>query len=236
MEVAETEALRLIDDDGIGIGHIDPILHHGGGEEHVVLLIDKSGQHLLQFLRRHLTMADADTDARHRLPDILRHTLYGAYPIIDHKDLPVARQLSIDRISEHLRAVGGVVGPHGVTIGRRGEDIGEVAGAHERELERPRDRRGGHRQRVHLGAHLPDLLLHRDAKLLLLIDDQQPQVLKFHPLPRQRVGADQYVDLPLRKILQQLRPLLPLPCRIEVIDPHGEVLEPFLKGVVVLVG
>ena len=129
-----------------------------------------------------------------------------------------------------------MVGTHGVTIGRRGKDIGEVAGAHEGELERPRDRRGGHRQRVHFGAHLPDLLLHRDAKLLLLIDDQQPQVLKFHPLPCQRVCADQYVDLPLREILQQLRPLFPLPCRIEVINPHWEVPQPFLEGVVVLVG
>ena len=236
VEVAETEALRLIDDDGIGIGYIDPILHHGGGEEDVVLLIDKASKHLLQLLRRHLTVADTYADARHRLPDILLHALHGSDPVIDHKDLPITRQLSIDRIGEHLRAVGGVVGPHGVTIGRRGKDIGEVAGAHEGKLERPRDRRGSHRQRVHLGAHLPDLLLHRDAKLLLLIDDQQPQVLKFHPLPRQRVGADQYVDLPLRKILQQLRPLFPLPCRIEVIDPHGEVLEPFLEGVVVLVG
>ena len=46
----------------------------------------------------------------------------------------------------------------------------EVADAEERELERARDRRGRQRERVDLGAHLPQPLFHRDAEPLLLVD------------------------------------------------------------------
>ena len=47
-----------------------------------------------------------------------------------------------------------------------------------------------------LTAHLRELLLGRDAELLLLVDDQQPQVAEFDLLAQYLVGADQDVDPP----------------------------------------
>ena len=63
-----------------------------------------------------------------------------------------------------------------------------------RELQRARDRRRGQRQHVHLGAQLLELLLVGDAEMLLLVDDQQPEVLELDALAEQRVGADDDVD------------------------------------------
>ena len=47
---------------------------------------------------------------------------------------------------------------------------------------------------MHLGAQLLELLLVRDAEMLLLVDDQQAEVLEGDALAEQRMGADHDVD------------------------------------------
>src|SRR6516165_7146389 len=57
-------------------------------------------------------------------------------------------------------------------------------------MQRPRDRRGGERQDVHLTAQLLQPLLVRHAKTLLFVDDDEPEVLEFDVTLYQAVRAD----------------------------------------------
>ncbi len=72
MQVGQSEAVGVVDDDGVGIGDVDAVLHDGRGEQHVVIIIHKAHEDLLQLLGRHLTVADGHTGVGHILMDQLR--------------------------------------------------------------------------------------------------------------------------------------------------------------------
>ena len=61
VQVAQAEVLRLVDDDGIGVRYVDAALDDGGGEQHVVIVVDEIEDNLLQFGRLHLSVTDTDT-------------------------------------------------------------------------------------------------------------------------------------------------------------------------------
>jgi hypothetical protein len=63
---------------------------------------------------------------------------------------------------------------------------------------------------MHLGAQRLDLLLVRDAEVLLLVDDEQAEVLEPDRLAEQRVRADHDVD---RAVGESLLHLLQLGVR-----------------------
>ena len=54
VQVAQTEVLRPIDDNRIGIGDVYTALDNGGGHQHVVIVIHKTENNLLQFFWWHL--------------------------------------------------------------------------------------------------------------------------------------------------------------------------------------
>ena len=85
-------------------------------------------------------------------------------------------------------------------VARRRLDDRHVADAHERHVQRARNRRRAHRQHVDLAAHLLDALLVRDAEALLLVDDEQAEVVEAHVLRQQAVGADDDVELALGEV------------------------------------
>ena len=49
VQVAQTEILCLVDDDGIGVRYVDTALDNGGGEQNVIIIVDKIENNLLQF-------------------------------------------------------------------------------------------------------------------------------------------------------------------------------------------
>ena len=56
MQVAQSESVGIIHDDGIGIGNIDSVLYDGSRKKQIIVVIDESHDDLLQFLRLHLSM------------------------------------------------------------------------------------------------------------------------------------------------------------------------------------
>ena len=87
-----------------------------------------------------------------------------------------------------------------------------VACPHQRELQRSRYRCGRHGKRVHIGLHLAQLLLCRNAELLFLIDDKQSEVLELHRLPDELMRTDNDIYLPLFQVAENLLGLLGTPC------------------------
>ena len=112
------------------------------------------------------------------------------------------------RLAQHHRVGRHDEGAHRQAVDRRRGDDRQVLHPAQRHVQRARDRRRGHGQHVDLGAQLLQLLLVRDAEMLLLVDDDEAQVLERDALAEQRVGADDDVDLPVGQALLDLVRLL----------------------------
>ena len=87
-----------------------------------------------------------------------------------------------------------------------------------------------------LTVELLELLLGGDAKLLLLVDHEQPQVVKFHPFAYELVGAYDDVDFARGQVGKHLFHLFGLAGAAQVVDGDGKVLEPLAEGAEVLEG
>ena len=51
VQLAETEVLRVVDEDCVDVGHVYAVLHYGGGEKHVVIMGCEVDNRLFKFLR-----------------------------------------------------------------------------------------------------------------------------------------------------------------------------------------
>ena len=90
VEVGESEAVCSVDDDGVGIGDIDAVLHDGGGQQYVVVVVGEVEDDLFEFLGFHLSMTYCHTGIR----DVFEYHLLQARQVadarIDKVDLSVA--------------------------------------------------------------------------------------------------------------------------------------------------
>ena len=142
-------------------------------------------------------MRDRVFDLRHDLAQPLAHLVEIGDARHDVEDLPAAVALAHDRLAQRHRVVGHHEGAHRQPVDRRRRDDAHLAHAGQRQLQGARDRRRGQRQDMHVGLQLLQLLLLRDAEMLLLVDDQEAEMLaKCDILGEQRVGADHDVDRP----------------------------------------
>ena len=182
VQVGESEMLGTIDDDGIGIGDVDAVLDDGGGEQHVVVVVDEVEDDVLQLFGFHLSVSHGDAGVRHILMDEFLDTCQVVDAGIDEVHLTVARHLEVDGVGNDVGSEGVYLRLYGVTVGRRCLDDAQVAGAHQRELQRARYGRCRHGQRIDIGLQLAQLLLGGDAELLFLVDDEQAEVLELHAL------------------------------------------------------
>ena len=146
-------------------------------------------------------MGDGDAHFRH----VLVEERLGVGQILDARAdierLAAAIALAQQRLAHHDRIERRDEGAHGEPIDRRRGDDRHFAHAGQRELQGARDRRRGQRQHVDLGAQLLELLLVRDAEMLLLVDDDQAEILELDRLAEQRMGADDDVDCALGEAL-----------------------------------
>ena len=144
-------------------------------------------------------MGDGDAHFRH----VLVEELLGVGEILDARadieGLAAAIALAQQRLAHHHRIERRDEGAHGEAIDRRRGDDRHFAHAGERKLQGARDRRRGEREHMHLGAQLLELLLVRDAEMLLLVDDDEAEILELDGLAEQRMGADDDVDACLRR-------------------------------------
>ena len=87
---------------------------------------------------------------------------------------------------------------------------------------------------MHFGAQLLQLLLVRDAEMLLFVHDQQAEILELHALAEQRMRADHDIDL---AVGQRLLGLREIGLRHEprgLPDLHREAAEAFGEGLEML--
>ena len=225
MQVGESEAVGTIDDDGVGVGYVDAVLDDGGREQHVVVVVLEVEDDFLQLLRFHLSVTHCHAGVRDVLLDHLTDARQVVDAWVDEVDLSVARHLEIDGIGDNLRTQRVYLRLYGITVGRWRLDDAQVASPHQRELQGTRYGCCRQCQRVDIGLQLAQLLLGRDAKLLLLIDDEQSQVAELHRLTDELVRTYYNIYLAVCQVLQECRGLLGATGSREVVHTDGHILQ-----------
>ena len=180
MQVAQSETVGIIHDDGIGIGDIDAVLYDGSRKKQIIVVIDESHDDLLQFLRLHLSMTDGNAAVWHQFLDEQFQLSQFDDTVTDEEHLTITTHLKIDGISDHRLVEGDHLGLDRITVRRWRTHDTHIAGSHQRELQGSRNRGCTHGKGIHIHLQLAKLFLGRYTKLLLLINDQQSQVVPLY--------------------------------------------------------
>ena len=103
-------------------------------------------------------------------------------------------------------------------------------------MQRARDRRRGEREHVDLEPQRAQELLLLHAEALLLVDDDEPELLRDHVAREDPVRADEDVDLALGEVREHRLHLRRLPEARDHLDADREVAVALAEGVPVLLG
>ncbi len=202
VQLGEAEGVAALDDQGVGIGDVDPGLDDRGRHQDVELLLPEVDDHLLQLGLAHLPVRGGDPRLRHQLLQPGGRPVDRLDPVVDVEHLALAQEFTPDRGRDLLLVVRADEGQHRVSLLRRGGDGGHLPDPGDRHLQGARDRGRGHGEHVDVGPQLLQLLLVLDAEALLLVDDDQAEVLEPGLRGEQPVGADDDVHRALEQPLQ----------------------------------
>ena len=131
MQIAQSEILRLIDDNGIGIGDINSTFDNGSRQQHIIIIVHKVENNLLKFFRLHLSMTDANTAVRDVSFNHCFQLHQVLYPIVYKKYLTVTTHLEVDSLSDNFFIECMHLGLDGVAIGGRSLYHRKVARTHQ---------------------------------------------------------------------------------------------------------
>ncbi len=131
VELREPEVLRIVNYDGVDIGHVDTALYDGGGYEYVIVVVGKVYDGLLEFLGRHLAVPHNDAGIGHKAFHLGLEVIKPLDAVVDDEHLAVARQFEVDSLADDVVAPGVDRCDDGIAVGRRGVDGREVARSHE---------------------------------------------------------------------------------------------------------
>ncbi len=178
VELRQTELLRPVDDEGVGVGEVQPTFDDGRAEQNVHPRLGELDHDLLQLALAHLAVGDDNARLRHQLLQSFADDIDALHAVVDEEHLAAAVQFAQDGRAD-ARIIR-LADPrfHRQALGGRGVDDADVAHAGQRHVQRARNGRRRQRQHVHFGAPLLQLLLVGHAEALLLVDDDQPQVFE----------------------------------------------------------
>ncbi len=148
VQLAQAEVLRVVDDDGVDARHVYAALDDGGAEQHVVVVGGEVHDGLLQLFGRHLAVGHCDARVGHQPAYHVLELEQALDAVVDKEHLPVARHLEVDGLAYQVVVERCHRGHDGVSVGRWGIDRRQVAGAHQRELQRAWYGGGAHGERV----------------------------------------------------------------------------------------
>ena len=159
---------------------------------------------LLQLCFVHLPVGIGNGGIGERFCHLVRGAHDRVCAVVQIQHLTAAAKLSAHGFKEHFIVVLANVGLHGEAVGGGFIQNRHIADAAHRHMERSGDRGGGEGQNVDVLGHLLELFFLGNAKSLLLVYDQQPKILELHALCKQRVRANEQVDIPSCQAAQNL--------------------------------
>src|SRR5690554_1649069 len=236
VQVAQTEVVGVVDEDGVGVGDVYSGFDDCRGYQHIEIPFDEVGHHLFEFRPFQTPVTYPHASIRHQALDHPRHFMDVFDLVVDEKHLSTSIDLVRDGVADHVFPESVQFGTNGVAVGRRSADDAHVPRSHHRKLQRAWDGRGGEGEGVDRGAKGFEFVFHTHAELLLLVDDQQTQIREFHLLSHQFVGADDDVDFAFSQGFERFRVLLPRYESIQQFDVYRKLLQPLFERAVMLHG
>ena len=180
VELGQTEGVGVLDDQGVRLRYVDARLDDRGAHQHIRAPAQVIDHHGLELPLRHLAVGHGEAHAGAQGAQPFGLLGDRLDPVVKEERLPATLVLAHDRALDELLLVLAHIRPHRpASLGRRLDD-GDVAQPRERHLQRPGDRGGRHRNHVDAQLQRAQQLLLLDAEALLLIDDQEPEVLRAH--------------------------------------------------------
>ena len=199
VELGETERVGPLDDERVRLRDVEAGLDDRRRDEHVGVAPDEGEHPVLELPLPQLSVSDEEAELGTELPELLGRLLDRLDAVVQEERLPSPRRLAGERQPEQLLVVLADVRADRPSTLRRRLDHGDVAEPGQRHVEGSRDRRRRQREDVDLEAQLAKELLLRHPEPLLLVDDDEPQILRDDVAREHPVGADEHVDLALAR-------------------------------------
>ena len=193
VQLGQAKFVGTMNQDGVGVGDVDAGFDNGRAQQHIEAALVKVAHHLLQLALAQLAVGHADARFRQQFGQPFAHVFDGFHFVVQIKHLAATLQFAQHGFAHHAGAVRADKGFHRQPAAGGGGNHREVAQAFQAHGQRARNRRGGQRQHVHIGAQALELFFLAHAKAVFLVDDHQAQAGKFHIGLGQPVGADHNV-------------------------------------------
>ena len=202
VKLADAKVMRVHDDNRIRVRHVQARFDDARAHENVELARKESVHHAFEFVVFHLPMRHRDLRfGRHRLNLFgkLRNRLHA---VIHDKHLAATSKFVKNRVLQNF-----VIALHQLcfdrqTVDRRRIDERNIANASHAQVQRTRDRRSTHAERIHGKPELAQFFLLLHAELLLFVDNQKSQVLELALVRQQRMRPDDDVHRTVRNLLE----------------------------------
>ena len=203
IELRQSEAPRIYDDERVCVGQIYAVFDNGRGNENVVPFFVKRGNSLFQFVRRHLPVRG---DYAHLFgkQSFERSGVDVKFGDVVQQDqgLPASAAFALDCVRGKRVGIGNDVGLHGKSaLGRRLQQR-NVANSRERHIEGARNGRCRQREHVDQRITLLQRLLVIDAEPLFFVEHQQAEVLEHGVLGQHLVGGNEEQQAAVGKSLE----------------------------------
>ena len=203
VHLRQTQTVRVLDDQRVGVRVVDAAFDDGGGHHHVQLARGEFLHHAFQLLLAHLAVRDAHARFRSRLLHALGGVLDALHPVGHVVHLAMAVQLAADGTAHHVGVPLAHLHLHGPSLVGRGHDQAHFAHAGKRHLHGARDGRSRKREHIDTLAQVLHLLLMPHAEALFLVDDDQAQIVRVHIAREQPVRTHQHLHAAVGKTRQR---------------------------------
>src|SRR5262249_33074514 len=119
IQLGEAQTVSSIDEDGVGAGDVEPVLHNSGRDQNVGFVADELQHHRLKLFFPHLAVADDNTSLRDEFAHQTRQRIDGLDAVVDEVDLTRTRQLVFDGAAYQFLAERLYDGLNGQPVARR---------------------------------------------------------------------------------------------------------------------
>ena len=236
VELGEPEHVGALDDERVGLGDVEARLDDRRRDEDVGVAAQEREHPLLQLPLGQLSVRDEEAQLGAEGGELRRDVLDRLDAVVQVERLPAAVCLARERELDDLVVVLADVRADRAAPLRRRLDHRDVAQARQRHVQRARDRRRREREDVDFEPQLAQQLLLRDAEPLLLVDDDEPELLRDHVSRQHAVRSEQHLHLAVGEPFEDLPNLGGLAKPRHHLDVDREVLEPLPECVPVLLG
>ena len=113
MKIAQSNILCLINNNSIGIRHIQTVFDNGSTEEHIIVSRHEIQNLILKHLSLHLTMGHTNPHVRHKSMKNILYRLKFLHAVMHEEDLSSPIQLIIDDLSDLI-----VIKKHDLSLNR----------------------------------------------------------------------------------------------------------------------